>query len=106
MGYFIIKKGKNKNIIFYFFHYVMNKIFCIGFFGFFFNIIYNRIFLTMYKLSYFLITKSLDKGALEFFGPYGLYRFFLYLGYKWRFFTSSDIILNIGYLCVSLSLIF
>ena len=44
------------------------------FFAGFFNFIYNEIFLLIFKVSYLINVKWLDKGYLEFFGPYGLYK--------------------------------
>lgn len=41
----------------------------------FFNVVYNTWFLSLFKLAYFS-NKYLDKGWLEYFGPYGLYKFF------------------------------
>ena len=41
----------------------------------FFNYLYNEIFLCIFKISYLINIKWLDKGYLEFFGPYGSYKF-------------------------------
>ncbi len=84
----------------------LNKIFSIFYYGFFPNIIYNRLFLILYKSSYVLISKSLDKGSLEFSGPYGMYKLFLNLSYKFRFFTSSSITSNFFLIFLFIVIIF
>ena len=40
----------------------------------FFNYLYNEIFLFIFKISYLINIKWLDKGYLEFLGPYGSYK--------------------------------
>jgi hypothetical protein len=57
------KNGKYFSFFSYFF-----------FFAGFFNYIYNEIFLFIFKFSYLINVKWLDKGYLEFFGPYGIYK--------------------------------
>lgn len=42
----------------------------------FFNVIYNKLFDSLFSNSYAIFTKLLDKGILEYFGPVGLYRLF------------------------------
>jgi hypothetical protein len=77
---------------------ILVKLIIVCYNGFFFNICYNYLFLVIYKWSYLFITKSLDKGALEFFGPYGLYKFFYVLSYKSRLFTPYLIIVNLCFM--------
>ena len=42
----------------------------------FFNYVYNRFLNLIFQNSYAYINKFVDKGLLEFFGPFGLYKFF------------------------------
>lgn len=52
----------------------------------FYNTIYNNLFINYGNNIYYIYTKLLDRGLLEFFGPYGIYRLFssLYMYYeKW-----------------------
>lgn len=45
------------------------------FFSFgYFNVIYNSFFLALYSFSYYYYSRLLDKGLLEWWGPYGLYK--------------------------------
>lgn len=50
------------------------------YFAQFFNSFFNRLFLAIFGTGYGVQTKLQDKGFLEFFGPYGFYKFFLALG--------------------------
>lgn len=52
---------------------VWNSFCNIGYNAFFFNNLYNFIFIRLYKLFYIVNVKYLDKGIFEFFGPFGLY---------------------------------
>jgi NADH:ubiquinone oxidoreductase subunit 5 (subunit L)/multisubunit Na+/H+ antiporter MnhA subunit len=45
----------------------------IGYNAFFFNNLYNYIFISSYKLFYLVNVKYLDKGLFEYIGPFGLY---------------------------------
>lgn len=46
----------------------------IGYNAFFFNNLYNNIFIIFYKLFYLINVKYLDKGLFEIYGPLGLYK--------------------------------
>lgn len=46
------------------------------YFAQFFNSYFNKVFLGFFGASYKAQTKLQDKGFLEYFGPYGVYRFF------------------------------
>ena len=69
----------------------------------FFNFIYNFFFLELFKFSYFINNKYLDKGYFEYFGPFGLYRFFRLLA---RFFYSNPPSLIFFYIFVMFSSLF
>lgn len=45
------------------------------FFGYF-NVLYNSFFLWFYSISYYDYSRLLDKGILEWLGPFGIYKFF------------------------------
>jgi NADH:ubiquinone oxidoreductase subunit 5 (subunit L)/multisubunit Na+/H+ antiporter MnhA subunit len=60
--------------------YILNNIldyyYClcnIGYNAFFFNNLYNYIFISSYRLFYLVNVKYLDKGLFEYIGPFGLY---------------------------------
>lgn len=48
----------------------------------FFNFIYNKLFIDLYRISYEISTKLIDKGYLELLGPFGLYNFFFLFSRK------------------------
>lgn len=53
----------------------VNNIFTRSFYhALFFNVLYNNIFINVYKYSYYIHTKSMDKGVWEYLGPVGIYR--------------------------------
>ena len=74
------------------------------FFSGFFNVIYNEIFIYLYNFSYLFCTKLIDKGFLELFGPFGLYKFFHSFSYSLKAMPSS-IFFYIGFSFYSLTLI-
>ena len=47
----------------------------------FFNTIYNSIFIKTFVLSYDIANKFVDKGLLEYFGPFGIYKGFRSFSY-------------------------
>lgn len=61
------------------------------FFSGFFNVIYNDLFLCLLKFSYEVNTKTIDKGFIELFGPYGFYKFFYFLHFLFKVFSPSVI---------------
>jgi len=85
---------------FNFFQYKNWKIF--SFFSFFFfnagffNFIYNEIFLFIFKFSYLVNVKWLDKGYLEFLGPYGIYK--IIKTFINNFYISFSIFINFLFL--------
>jgi NADH-ubiquinone oxidoreductase chain 5 len=48
----------------------------------YFNTIYNNWFLRFFQFSYITTNKYIDKGILEFFGPFGFYKLFRSLSKK------------------------
>lgn len=77
----------------------------IGFNAFYFNNLYNFIFLSLYKLLYLINVKYLDKGIFEYFGPFGIYNinkfilnrcnFFFFHTINYSLFIQFFFILNI-----------
>lgn len=63
----------------------------------YFNIAWNLILLFMAKFSYKNLAKTCDKGFLEFFGPYGLYKFFLFMG---NFFRDASFLVIFFHICL------
>lgn len=51
-----------------------NKLAPYFYYGLFFDKFYNKIYQNLLITSYFVFTKSIDKGLLELFGPWGLYK--------------------------------
>jgi hypothetical protein len=74
----------------------------------FINTIYNHQFLKFINVSYTHITKYLDKGFFEFFGPYGLYKGFYFLHYflqlSWYSFISVTIFFMFLGICLFLTI--
>lgn len=68
--------------------------------GLYFNDLYNTSLKILYKMSYNLMNKILDKGFLELFGPFGLYKIFK-LGSKYvRNFQPYVLFFIIGHMYV------
>lgn len=63
----------------------------------FFNVAWNSLLLFLAKSSYKGLTKTCDKGFLEFFGPYGLYKFFLFIG---NFFREASFLVIFFHICL------
>ena len=72
----------------------------------FINTIYNYIFKNILIISYNSVTKYLDKGFFEFFGPYGLYKSFYYIYQFLRFSWYSVISVSIFFMFISICIIF
>jgi len=68
---------------------VLNKVSPFFFYALFFNKIYNNLYLSIFKLSYQIQAKYIDKGILELIGPFGFYKFFRLLHYKINNFLPS-----------------
>lgn len=75
----------------------------------FINTIYNHQFLKFINISYTHITKYLDKGFFEFFGPYGLYKGFYFLHYflqlSWYSFISVTVFFMFLGICLFLTVL-
>ena len=71
--YFIINYNMKEYIYIFFFN------------AGFFNIIYNTIFISLYKNFYINFVRALEKGFFENYGPFGIYVYFrcLSLGFKY-----------------------
>ena len=71
-----LEHSKLNNFIRKFWSTICIKYFSWAFNAGFFNTIYNNLFINIFFISYLNINKYLDKGLFEYFGPYGLYKFF------------------------------
>lgn len=78
--YFILIFVSNRNAIYSTFM-IIRKVSPFFYYGLFFDRIYNKIFSVIFKGSYEVQAKYIDKGFLEFIGPFGLYKFFRALHY-------------------------
>lgn len=65
----------NKNYILRF-NTFFKDIMAFGYHAGFFNVLYNNLFIILYNTSYSYNNKLLDKGFFEYFGPFGIYKFF------------------------------
>ncbi len=72
----------------YFFS-ILNKLSALFFYALFFNKLYNNLFNQVFKLSYIIQAKYIDKGILELIGPFGFYKFFRLLHFKLNNFIPS-----------------
>jgi NADH-ubiquinone oxidoreductase chain 5 len=79
-----------------------NKVAPFFFYAFFFNKLYNFIYMSIFKYSYFISNKYLDKGLLEILGPYGLYKFFRILNDYFSRWLSSLIFIYLFVFFLSL----
>lgn len=73
------------------------------YFAQFFNSFFNRLFLIIFGTGYRVTTKLQDKGFLEFFGPYGFYKFFLALGQALRRQGPWALLVYLGLMALGLS---
>ena len=64
----------------------------------YFNTVYNNIFLNLLEVSYISTNKYIDKGILEFFGPYGFYKFFRNISLKTQSVTPTIIFFTVGWM--------
>ena len=71
----------------------------------FFNFFYNEILIYSYNKAYIVPAKLVDKGYLEYLGPYGLYKIFRFCSYFLRNYSPSFIFLSIFLFFFSLTLI-
>jgi proton-translocating NADH-quinone oxidoreductase chain L len=82
--------------------------------AFFFNKIYNTIFIKTYIYIYKINVKYIDKGFFEFFGPFGLYiikkyilsenKYFFFKNIYFSLFIKYFLFLNLIYICYFYSL--
>lgn len=86
------------NILFFFW----NKISAFFYSAGYFNTIYNNIFLDIFKISYITSNKYIDKGWLEFLGPFGMYKFFRTFNIFLKNNPPSVIFFSIGFMFFSL----
>ena len=66
-----------------------------------FNNSFNNLFNFIYYLSYYWFTKSLDKGYIEFFGPYGFYLLFNRISAFVKYISPFSLFLYILYIFLS-----
>jgi len=71
----------------------------------FFNFIYNNFFLNFFELSYEINTKLIDKGFLELFGPYGIYKLFKFINNCSKIYAPFIIFFSICFISISICLI-
>lgn len=69
------------------------------FFGFF-NVIYNNFFVWFYSLSYYNYNRLIDKGILEWWGPYGFYLFFRHMSVKLLSLQPYQLSLILGWMFI------
>ena len=76
--------------------------YCPFFFNaFFFNLVYNKIFLQFYEFSY-IPSKYIEKGFVELLGPYGLYLYVKFLSLKIKQITQSNLNMSIFIIFISI----
>jgi hypothetical protein len=88
------------------FSIIWNKISSFFYNAGFFNSIYNDIFLDFFEISYESSNKYMDKGFIEFFGPFGFYKFFKSFNDYLINTSPSVIFFDIGYMFFSLIFFF
>jgi hypothetical protein len=67
----------NKKLFFYDkIYFIYLKISSFFYYALFFDRLYNLIYLNILNYSYLITAKYIDKGFLEFFGPFGIYKLF------------------------------
>jgi NADH-ubiquinone oxidoreductase chain 5 len=64
------------------FYSIFNKISYFFYYALFFDKIYNDIYKKILNFTYLISTKFIDKGILEYIGPWGIYKLFKYLNNK------------------------
>lgn len=71
----------------------------------FFNFIYNNILNFIYKASYHTVTKIIDKGYLELFGPFGLYIYVFSLCIRLKIFSPYVVFQSIFLIFININLL-
>ena len=71
-----------------------------------FNILYNKIFICLYSVSYIIFTKYLDKGFFEKLGPYGIYKFSRFFGLRSYVLAPSVMFFSIFIMFFSIFMMF
>lgn len=64
----------------------------------YFDLVYNNIFLNLLDVSYMTTNKYIDKGILEYFGPFGFYKGFYSLSSLFKKLTPSIVFFSIGWM--------
>ena len=64
----------------------------------YFNTLYNNIFLGLLEFSYVTTNKNIDKGYLEFFGPFGFYKFFRSFSLNAKTFVPTIVFFTVGWM--------
>lgn len=82
--------------------FIWNKCSAFFFNAGFFDLVYNSYFFKIYKFSYISTNKYIDKGLLEWFGPYGAYIFVRKWSLWIKTFTPSILFFTIGFMFFAL----
>jgi len=98
------KTALTKSITYKIFYPLWCKISAFFYHAGFINTIYNIWFLNIINISYVHITKILDKGFFEFFGPFGLYQGFRFMHYFSNFWWYSSLSIAILIMFIGLCL--
>lgn len=69
----------------------------------FVNLFYNKVFDALFYYSYELCNKSVDKGGLEWWGPFGFYKGVRRLSLLVKTYPPSVIFFNLGFMFLALS---
>jgi hypothetical protein len=98
LGVFVIYNNKPNKYVNYFLFYFSKFFFNAGFF----NHVYNEIFLKLFKISYFNYTKLIEKGYLEFLGPFGAYVWSKNFSSTLAQYSSPVLFLSLGFMFIGL----
>lgn len=101
-----ISSSKNSISAFGIFSSLYNKVSAFFYNAGFFNYIYNEAFLKAFEFSYESSNKYMDKGFIEFFGPFGLYKLFKNLNDYFRNTSPVVIFFDVGYMFFCLIIFF
>ena len=102
VGFLLIRVEFKKNLWYVYLFKVQKNLGIYFFFAGFFNFIYNSLFINLYRGSYFINTKIVDKGFLELLGPFGVYKFLHALSFSLKMFTPNVIFISVSYLFLAL----
>jgi len=100
--YYILVQLRVLNFNFHYFYYQIYFFVSRSYHAGFFNTLYNKLFISIFQISYICINKYLDKGFFEYFGPFGIYKVMRFFNNNLYFMQYSLIPFSISFMFIGL----